>query len=156
MMSCEGVWRVEIKGPYSWEHIATAFMKDGQYLGAGATHYSVGRYKEDGDNLEISVNGRQYANLRTVFGTKSADTMKITFQCEVKKNKIIGTGTTKGIKKYKLQIRLTKLDGLELPIVRISVAGCSPTVTELPNGTQQLLHSRTTMDSKKYAHQYNS
>jgi len=113
MMSCEGVWRVEIKGPYSWEHIGTAFMKDGKYLGASANHYSVGRYKEDGDNLEISINMRQYAAIRTLFGTKSADKVQITVQCEVKKNKIIGTGKAKGIKKFELRTRLTKLDDLE-------------------------------------------
>jgi len=112
-MSCEGVWRVEIKGPYSWEHIGTAFMKDGKYLGASANHYSVGRYKEDGDNLEISISMRQYAEMRTLFGTKSADNVQITVQCEVKKNKIIGTGKAKGIKKFELRTRLTKLDDLE-------------------------------------------
>ena len=112
-MSCEGVWSVEIKGPYGWERIATAFMEDGKYLGASASHYSVGRYKEDGDNLEISINMRQYAAIRTLFGTKSAEKVQITLQCEVKKNKIIGTGKAKGIKKFVLRTRLTKLDDLE-------------------------------------------
>ena len=54
-MSCEGVRKVEIKGPYGWERLATAFMRNGEYLGASVNHYSVGRYKEDGDNLEISM-----------------------------------------------------------------------------------------------------
>lgn len=111
-MSCEGVWNVEVKGPYGWESIATAFMQDGRYLGGGANHYSVGRYKEDGDNLEISLKGRQYANLRTVFGISSMDTLEVKYTCKVRKNKITGTGTAKGIKKHKLQIRLTKLDEL--------------------------------------------
>jgi hypothetical protein len=113
MMSCEGVWSVEIKGPYGWERIATAFMKDGKYLGASASHYSVGRYKEDGDNLEISITTTQYANVRTVFGTKSADILQITYQCEIKKNKIIGTGKAKGIKKYEILVRFARLDSLK-------------------------------------------
>lgn len=112
-MSCEGVWSVEIKGPYGWERIATAFMEDGKYLGASASHYSVGRYKEDGDNLEISITTTQYANVRTVFGTKSADRLQITYQCEIKKNKIIGTGKAKGIKKYEILVRFARLDSLE-------------------------------------------
>jgi len=112
-MSCEGVWSVEIKGPYGWERIATAFMKDGKYLGASASHYSVGRYKEDGDNLEISITTTQHANVRTVFGTKSADRLQITYQCEIKKNKIIGTGKAKGIKKYEILVRFARLDSLE-------------------------------------------
>jgi hypothetical protein len=113
MMDSEGVWSVEVKGPYGWERIATAFMKDGQYLGAGANHYSVGRYKEEGDNLELSLNTRQHANLRTVFGVRSADTMQITYQCKIKKTKISGEGTAKGKEKFKLQIRLTRLDELK-------------------------------------------
>lgn len=112
-MSCEGVWSVEFNGPYGWERVATAFMKDGQYLGASASHYSVGRYKEDGANLEITVNRKQYADLRTIFGVESTAPMQVTYQCEVKKNKIIGTGTAKGIKKFKIQIRLTRLDNIE-------------------------------------------
>ena len=109
-MSCEGVWKVEVKGPFGWERIATAFMKDGKYLAASANHYSVGSYKEDGDNLKLSVKGRQYANLRTVFGIKTMETIEITYTCKVKDNKITGTGSAKGIKKHKLQMRLTKLD----------------------------------------------
>jgi len=112
-MSCEGVWSVEIKGPYGWERIATAFMEDGKYLGASASHYSVGRYKEDGDNLEISIATTQFADVRTIFGTKYADKLQITYQCEIKKNKITGTGRAKGIKKHEILVRFTRLDGLK-------------------------------------------
>jgi len=31
-MSCEGIWEVEMRGPYGWERIATAFMRNGEYL----------------------------------------------------------------------------------------------------------------------------
>ena len=112
-MNCDGIWRVEIKGPYGWEQLSTAFMKDGKYLGAGPNHYSVGHYKEDGDNLEISINTRQHGDMRTLFGQKSVDKMQITFQGKVKKNKIIGTTKAKGIKKFDLLTRFTKLDDLE-------------------------------------------
>jgi len=112
-MSCEGVWSVEIKGPYGWERIATAFMKGGKYLGASASHYSVGSYKEDGDTLEISISLTQFADVRTVFGTKYADKLQITYQCEIKKNKITGIGKAKGIKKHDILVRFTKLESLE-------------------------------------------
>jgi hypothetical protein len=112
-MSCEGVWSVEIKGPYGWERIATAFMEDGKYLGASASHYSVGRYKEDGDNLEISIATTQFADVRTIFGTKYADKLQITYRCEIKKNKITGKGRAKGIKKHEILVRFTRLDGLK-------------------------------------------
>lgn len=54
-MSCEGIWKVEMKGPYGWERIGVAFMKNGEYLAGGPNHYSVGSYKVQGDTLEISV-----------------------------------------------------------------------------------------------------
>jgi hypothetical protein len=55
MMSCEDAWSVEIMGSFGWERTATVFMENGKYLGAGANHYSVGSYKQDGDDLEISL-----------------------------------------------------------------------------------------------------
>ena len=65
-MSCEGIWEVGMRGPYGWERIVTAFMRSGEYLGASANHYSVGSYKQDGYDLEISVHITQYGDLRTV------------------------------------------------------------------------------------------
>ena len=112
-MSCEGVWSVDFKGPHGWERIATAFMENGKYFGASTNHYSVGHYKEEGDELEISLTMRQYANLRTVLGVKSADPLQIKYKCKVTKNKITGTGMAKGIKKYKIQIRFTKIDDIK-------------------------------------------
>ena len=111
-MSCEGVWSVEMKGPYGWERFATAFMRDGKYLGASADHYTVGSYKEDGDNLEISMVVKQYGAIRTIFGRKSADKLQVIAKCKIKKNKIIGTGKAKDIKNFDIQLRFTRLDSL--------------------------------------------
>ena len=86
-MSCEGIWEVEMRGPYGWERIVTAFMRNGEYLGASANHYSVGSYKQDGDDLEISVHITQYGDLRTVFGRKSMTKLHVTSKCKIKKNK---------------------------------------------------------------------
>ena len=111
-MSCEGVWSVEMKGPYGWERLATAFMRNGEYLGASADHYAVGSYKEDGDDLEISMVVKQYGALRTVFGRKSADKLQVIANCKIKKDKIIGTSKAKGIKNFDIQLRFTRLDSL--------------------------------------------
>ena len=111
-MSCEGVWKVEMKGPYGWERISTAFMRDGEYLGASSDHYSVGSYREDGDNLEMSIVVKQYGAIRTIFGRKSADKLQVTAKGKIKKNKIICTSTAKGIKNFDIQLRLTRLDSL--------------------------------------------
>jgi hypothetical protein len=54
-----------MKGPYDWERIATAFMRNGEYLAAGSHHYSVGSYKQNGNNFEMSATVTQYGELRT-------------------------------------------------------------------------------------------
>jgi len=40
-MNCEGIWKVEITTPYGWERIATAFMRNGDYLAASSTYKNV-------------------------------------------------------------------------------------------------------------------
>ena len=112
-MSCEGVWVVEMKGPYGWERIAMAFLKDGKYLGAGPNHYSVGSFKEDGDNLEMSVVVTQHGQLRTIFGKKFAGKLHVTSKCKIEKDKIIGTSKAKGIKNFDVMLRLSRVDSID-------------------------------------------
>ena len=112
-MSCEGIWKVEMRGPYGWERIGTGFMRNGEYLGASANHYSVGSYKQDGDDLEMSYHITQYGDLRTVFGREAMTELDVTSKCKIKKNKIVCTSHAKGIKNFDVQLRLTRLDSLE-------------------------------------------
>jgi len=112
-MSCEGIWKVEMKGPYGWERLATAFMRNGEYLGASANHYSVGSYKEEGDNLEISMDVTQYGDVRPVFGKKHPEKLQVTTKCKIKENKITGTSKAKGVRKYEILLRLTRIGSLE-------------------------------------------
>ena len=113
-MSCEGVYKIEAKGPYSWESIGTAFMIDGKYLGGSSHHYSVGSYKKDGNNIKISICYTQYGKLRTVFGSKSGEPLPITYKCKIKKDVIIGTGKTKDNKRFDVMIRMTKMDDIKI------------------------------------------
>ena len=112
-MSCEGVWAVEMKGSYGWEHIAIAFMKNGEYQGAGPNHYAVGTYKVDGDTLDITVTVTQCGKLRTIFGKKSMSNLQITSKCKIENNKIIGTSKAKGVKNFDVLLRLTRIGKLD-------------------------------------------
>ena len=111
-MSCEGVWRVEMMGPYGWESIATAFMKDGQYFEASANHYTVGTYKVDGDKLEISDATTQYGASRTLLGTNFMEKMPTKSRCDIKENEITGTTRAKDIESHEIRIRLTRLESI--------------------------------------------
>ena len=109
-MSCEGVWKVEMVGPYGWESIATAYMKNGEYFGAGPNHYSVGTYKQDGNNVVMSTTLTQHGTIRTVFGIKSPGKLHLTAKGKIKKDKITAKSKAKGVKKHDVEIRLTLIE----------------------------------------------
>ena len=112
-MNCEGIWKVEITTPYGWERVATAFMRNGEYLAASANHFSVGTYKQDGNDLEISTQVTQYGDLRTVFGMKTSGKLHVISKCKIKKNEITGKSKARGKKKYDILMRLTRLGTLD-------------------------------------------
>ena len=52
-MSVEGVWKIEILGPYGWEAVSTAFVENNRYLGASQDHYTVGHYEVEGNTIQV-------------------------------------------------------------------------------------------------------
>lgn len=112
-MNCEGIWKVEMTTPYGWERVATAFMKNGRYLAASANHYSVGTYKQNGDEVEISTRVTQYGDIRTMFGKKSMVNLDVKSKCKIEENGIIGKSKAEGRKGYDVLIRLTRLADLD-------------------------------------------
>ena len=112
-MSFDGVWVVEMKGPYGWERIAMSFMRNGEYMGAGPNHYSLGTYKVDGDDFEMSVVVTQHGQLRTIFGKKFAGNLQVTSKGKIEGDKIVGTSKAKGLKKFDVMLRLTRIGGFD-------------------------------------------
>jgi hypothetical protein len=109
-MDMNGIWSVEMLGPYGWEPIATAFLEDGKYRSASENHYSVGSYKVSGNRIEISVVGVQHGKARTVFGKKKRK-MDLKFEGEIDGGKITGNvRDDKGI--YQISYRSTRLADL--------------------------------------------
>ena len=112
-MNCEGVWKVEITTPYGWERIGTAFMQNGQYLAASANHYSIGRYSQDGEDVEITTAVTQYGDFRTVFGREGQTNLHVTSKCRIEDNEIVGKSKAKGKQDYDILIRLTRLGDID-------------------------------------------
>jgi hypothetical protein len=54
-MNVDGVWKIEILGPYGWEAVSTAFLEKGRYLAASQDHYTIGRYEISGDNIKVEA-----------------------------------------------------------------------------------------------------
>lgn len=69
-MNINGIWKVEMLGPYGWEPMATAFLEDGRYLAASENHYTLGKYEISDGRVELSADGVQYGKTRTIFGRK--------------------------------------------------------------------------------------
>jgi len=54
-MHVDGVWKIEILGPYGWEAASTAFLGNGRYLAASLDHYTIGRYQINADNIKVDA-----------------------------------------------------------------------------------------------------
>ena len=109
-MSVDGIWKVEMLGPYGWEAVSTAFMEDGRYLSASQDHYSVGRYQIDGERIEVTVVNHPHRQDRTMFGAPGAQ-VELTFDGEIKGDQLSGQAEDKQAE-YSITFRATRLADL--------------------------------------------
>ena len=94
-MSVNGIWKVEMLGPYGWESMATAFLEDGVYKSGARNHYSVGSYQITGNRIEISARYITHGEARTMFG-KKVDTMDLVFAGDIDGGQIQGRAKEQG------------------------------------------------------------
>ena len=106
-MSLNGIWKIEMLGPYGWETVATAFLQDGDYKAASQDHYTLGRYEVDGDKIEITAVSNAHGQVRTLFG-EQRQTIEMQFEGKIDGDQI--TGQARDDKaKYLLSFRATRL-----------------------------------------------
>ena len=112
-MSVDGVWKVEMMGPYGWEKISTAFLKGGRFLAASADHYSTGSYEVDGGTLTAAIQITQHGKVRAIFGAKKKR-LSTQFEAKIKKeDKMVGKSRPADGKKFEVKMRLTRLADLD-------------------------------------------
>ena len=112
-MSFEGVWLVEVMGPYGWEKIGTAFLLEGQYLSAGGEWHAVGSYKEDGDKISVDLKSTQHGKAVTVFG-ETKKNVKARIEGELKEpGKITGALYPPKSRDYDLRLRMSRAETLD-------------------------------------------
>ena len=109
-MSVEGVWKVEMPGPYGWEAISTAFIEDGRYLSASQDHYTVGSYQINGKQLKVTVANHPHRPDRAMFGAPGAQS-GLTFEGELDGDQISGQAEDKQAE-YSITFRATRLADL--------------------------------------------
>ena len=112
-MDLSGVWKVEMLGPYGWERVSTAFLRDGRYLAASADHYTTGRYAVDEGVLTADLVVEQHGKVRAIYGSKKKH-LSIRYEAKIKKEtKIVGKSRSTGGKKFEVKMRLTRLADLD-------------------------------------------
>lgn len=112
-MSVEGVWRIDMLGPYGWEAVSTAFLRKGRYLAASANHYTIGRYEAEGGTLKAEARITQHGQLRTVFGSKKKQ-VDITIRAEIQTaEEITGTASASGAGDFDVGLRMIRLGDIE-------------------------------------------
>jgi hypothetical protein len=115
-MNIDGVWKVEIQGPYNKEAFSTVFLKNGRYFGGSVSHYSIGRYKEDGGVFKAKVVITQHGGLRTMFGDKKKR-VKVRMEGKLRKKggklSIRGTARASTGKGIGVRLTLTRLGALD-------------------------------------------
>ena len=109
-MSVNGIWKVEMLGPYGWESVSTAFLEDGRYLGSSQDYYSVGSYVLTGSQIKITGATHAHGQVRTMFGSRDPQ-MELSFEGEVSDDQINGQAEDKTAK-YSITFRATRLADL--------------------------------------------
>lgn len=112
-MSVEGIWKVEMKCPFGWGALETAFLKNGRYVAASVDHYSTGSYEIDGDTFTADIQITQYGKVRKVLGLKKnqfSHRLEATIR---KEGKIVGRTNPGEGKTRNAKVRLTRLSDLD-------------------------------------------
>jgi hypothetical protein len=110
-MSLNGIWKIEMLGPYGWEAVSTAFLQDGRYWSGGTNQYAVGTYTQDGDKVISEATVVVHGEKKSFLG-RSASRYHLRFDGELADNTITGSATD-GDGKFLVQHRASKL--AELP-----------------------------------------
>ena len=109
-MSVNGIWKLEMLTTHDWEARATAFLRDGNYWGAGAQHYAVGNYKVDGTKFLADIVIVNHGEPRTLFGRK-VDRYEIAIEAEISGDVFTGVGKDKE-GNHVIQYKVTRLADL--------------------------------------------
>jgi len=109
-MSVDGVWKVEMLGPFGWEPISTAFLESGTYRTASKDHFSQGTYTENGDHLSIKAVMTVYGEIRPLFGRHDSRFV-LSIEADVSGDQAVGKATDHD-GKFTLHFRGTRLADL--------------------------------------------
>lgn len=79
MKHIDGVYKVDLLGPYGWEPFSTAFIQNGEFRSASSQHFTAGTYEIDDAGFMMEGNLTQYVENRPLFGRKDVKGLPIEF-----------------------------------------------------------------------------
>ena len=116
MKKVDGVYKVEMLGPYGWENFSTAFIHDGLFRSASAEHFTAGHYELEDGGFEMEGNLTQHVDHRPLFGRKVVKGLPIRFHGTVRDDVIDGEARVTDGSRHSLRFRLNRLPFLSSQI----------------------------------------
>ena len=109
MKNIDGVYKVDMLGPYGWESFSTAFIQDGKFRSASAEHFTAGTYVIEKHGFEMEGNLTQYVDHQPLFGRKKIKGLPIKFNGGIYDGIIDGEARAQDGSKYALRLRLSRM-----------------------------------------------
>lgn len=109
-MSVDGVWKVEMLGPYGWERVSTGFLDSGSYRTASKDHFSQGVYALSGDHMSIEAEMTVHGEIRSLFGRRD-NHFRLKIKAEVQDRAISGKAEDQD-GRFSIPVRYTRLADL--------------------------------------------
>ncbi|PRY20722.1 type III secretion system (T3SS) negative regulator GrlR [Aliiruegeria haliotis] len=111
-MSVEGVWTLEVYGPFGWDNRGVFVLDRGRILGGDNRQYTVGDYQLANADFSANLNVHYYGPPRTDFG-EAREQFDTVIAGKLSEGVIEGSIGRRDRPQFDLQIRLTKR--MELP-----------------------------------------
>ncbi|MBT8436732.1 MAG: hypothetical protein KJP11_05120 [Gammaproteobacteria bacterium] len=112
MKNIDGIYKVDMLGPFGWEHFSTAFIHDGEYRSASAEHFTHGTYAAEDHGFQMEGNLTQHADHRPLFGRKDIKELPIKFIGRIDVDVIDGEARVTDGSRHSLRFRLNRLPSL--------------------------------------------
>ncbi len=109
MNDIDGIYQVDMLGPYGWERFSTAFINDGEFRDASAEHFTAGTCQVDDDSFAMEGSLTQYVDHRPLFGANKVKGLPIEFKGRIDDGVIDGEARSAEDTRYALRFRLHRL-----------------------------------------------
>ena len=109
MDNIDGIYRVDLLGPYGWERFSTAFINNGKFRSASAEHFTTGNCKVENGGFRMQGSLTQYVDDRPLFGQTEIKGLPIEFIGRVDDGVIDGEARASDGSRYSLRFRLNRM-----------------------------------------------